>query len=427
VTKLTDTDAQFAAFERHKRTILSLFPHGLLAISLLLTGASGATGGPFWIDAVLAAAASVWVLLLIVVPEEWMEQRARVAMFFAVAAGLAAALVIRAPWFGVFAWSGYIFTGTLLRRTPDRIAGLLVTAAVLGTSQHGGLPSGSAGSWLGWGLIVAMNVAIAGTFMWIGTMDEMQGDQRKRALDEATEANRRLREALEENAGLHRQLLTQAREAGILDERQRMAREIHDTLAQGLTGIITQLAAARQSPSEALEHQRHLDMAAELARESLREARRSVAALSPEVLQDAQLPQALCAVTERWTAQHGLPVELVTTGAARPLRPEVDVALLRAAQEGLANVAKHAGARRVGLTLSYMGDVVTLDVRDDGVGFDPVATPCGEGGFGLTAMRQRVQELGGTLEVESEPGGGTAISASVPASGDGAPLIALGS
>jgi signal transduction histidine kinase len=82
----------------------------------------------------------------------------------------------------------------------------------------------------------------------------------------------------------------------------------------------------------------------------------------------------------------------------------------------LANVAKHAGASRVGLTLSYMEDVVALDVRDDGAGFDPVsARATGEGGFGLVAMRQRVQRLAGRLEVESQPGSGTAISASVPA------------
>lgn len=92
--------------------------------------------------------------------------------------------------------------------------------------------------------------------------------------------------------------------------------------------------------------------------------------------------------------------------------------LLRATQEALANVAKHARASRVGLTLSYMEDLVTLDVRDDGVGFEPDArraTGGADGGFGLAGMRQRVQRLAGRLVIESEPGGGTAISASVPA------------
>ncbi len=96
-------------------------------------------------------------------------------------------------------------------------------------------------------------------------------------------------------------------------------------------------------------------------------------------------------------------------GTPRTVHPEVEVTLLRAAQEALANVARHARATRVGLTLSYMEDLVTLDVRDDGVGFEPSRT-----GFGLTGMRQRVQGVGGRLAVESAPGEGTAISASVP-------------
>ena len=103
------------------------------------------------------------------------------------------------------------------------------------------------------------------------------------------------------------------------------------------------------------------------------------------------------------------------------MRPEIEVALLRTAQEALANVAKHAHASRVGLTLSYMEDLVTLDVRDDGVGFatvngtGPRRPRDAEGGFGLAAMRQRVEGVAGTLEVESEPDAGTAISAAIPA------------
>jgi signal transduction histidine kinase len=115
--------------------------------------------------------------------------------------------------------------------------------------------------------------------------------------------------------------------------------------------------------------------------------------------------------------------EVRTTGEAHALHPEVEVTLLRVAQEALANVAKHAGASRVWITLSYMGDVVTLDVRDDGTGFDPALTPRGDagGGFGLIAMRQRVQRLAGQLEIESEPGVGTVVSASLPAIGLGPP------
>jgi signal transduction histidine kinase len=197
-----------------------------------------------------------------------------------------------------------------------------------------------------------------------------------------------------------------------------MAREIHDTLAQGLTGIVTQLQAAEQAvartPGEPTGWRRHVSAATRLARESLSEARRSVDALRPEPLEGGRLSEALAGVAERWSGLNGIPVEVTTTGTTRPIDPEAEFALLRAAQEALANVARHAHATRVGLTISYMENEVALDVRDDGVGFDPAVPERLDRGFGLIAMRQRIAALSGTLQVESEPGGGTAISACVP-------------
>lgn len=193
--------------------------------------------------------------------------------------------------------------------------------------------------------------------------------------------------------------------------RARLAGEIHDTIAQGLTGIITQLEAASQA-AEQPETRQRLDTVRTLARESLVEARRSVQALRPEPLVDGQLPNAVSDVARRWSASHGILVDLSVTGTARALHPEVEVTLLRVAQEGLANVARHARAGKVGLTLSYMEDIVVVDVRDDGVGFDTGAATTG---FGLVAMRARVTRLAGALTVESTPGHGTAISASVMA------------
>jgi signal transduction histidine kinase len=238
---------------------------------------------------------------------------------------------------------------------------------------------------------------------------------------ELAEANHRLEEMIAENTGLQAQLLTQAREAGAGDERQRMAREIHDTLAQGLTGIITQLEAAQQTGRED-ERERRISNAKRLARDSLAEARRSVQALRPQALEDSRLPEALADEVARWSVTSGVAGEMETTGQARLLHPEVEVTLLRVAQEALANVAKHAGASRAGVTLSYMEDVVSLDVRDDGAGFAAAGcngqlageTPA-SGGFGLISMRQRVSRLAGQLEIESEPGAGTAVSASLPA------------
>jgi signal transduction histidine kinase len=216
-----------------------------------------------------------------------------------------------------------------------------------------------------------------------------------------------------------------------------MAREIHDTLAQGLTGIITQLQAAEQAGQDPAGWRRHVDAATRLARESLSEARRSVDALRPEPLETGRLADALAGIAERWSALHGITALVTITGTTRPMPPEAELALLRTAQEALANVARHAQATRVRLTLSYMEHDVALDVRDDGQGFDPAqlrdraagngaaaaaADPRradvaadGDGGFGLVAMRQRIEGLSGTLRVESEPGGGTAISACIPA------------
>jgi signal transduction histidine kinase len=197
----------------------------------------------------------------------------------------------------------------------------------------------------------------------------------------------------------------QAREAGVLDERQRLAHEIHDTLAQGLAGIITQLQAAEQTGDRA-----HLDTAARLARESLSQARRSVQALRPEPLEDSRLVDAVADLAAGWSRDSGVPAAVSIEGQPRPVTPDREVALFRVAQEALTNIAKHAGASRVGVTLSYLDDQVVLDVRDDGSGMAADRT----GGFGLTVMRQRMDGVGGTLAVESEPGAGTAISASVP-------------
>jgi signal transduction histidine kinase len=229
-----------------------------------------------------------------------------------------------------------------------------------------------------------------------------------------------LEAALEENAGLHAQLVTQAREAGVLDERQRMAREIHDTIAQGLAGVITQLEAALNARDRPVYLARHLEAANRLARESLTEARRSVEAVRPLPLEDSRLPEALSDVAERWSDDNGVGVQVTTTGNVRPLRPEIEVALLRAAQEGLNNVAKHAGASHTGITLSFMDGEVTLDVRDDGAGFEPRRNGGGRrGGYGLIGMRQRVEQLDGTVGIESRPGEGTAVSVTIPTSTTG--------
>jgi signal transduction histidine kinase len=367
-----------ATSEEWEQRSIRVVPYALLAVSLILdTAVRGHVDG---VDVALCAAVAVWITAT----WRWPV----VASVGQIA--LSAVLVARSPIFGFFSWSGYLWVG----RVPDRVAPftLLATAAVTAASQIGGYPS-SASEWLAYTLVFVANAAIAGA---LTVITAKQHEQR-----------RRLEAALRENAGLHQQLLVQAREAGMLDERARMAREIHDTIAQGLIGIVTQIEAAEESP----EPRRHLDAATQLARESLAEARRSVQALRPQPLEEARLPEALATVAEGWSALNGVAAAVSTTGDPRPLPVDVEATLLRTAQEALANVARHASASRVGLTLSYMDDQVTLDVRDDGVG-GATARP---GGFGLTSMSERIAGLHGALAIESEPGSGTAVSASVPA------------
>jgi len=400
------------AWEQREGAVFVGMRFALLAICTLITLFVGTNR---LIVVALSVATALWLVWWDLVHPERRERPALAGINLAVLVAFMAALVVLAPWYGFFTFTGYFSVIWL----PDRWkpVGVVAVAIVTGTSQNGGVPSGDAGSWAIWAVIVLVNCAVAGAIMFFAWVDEVQKARQAELVDELTESNRRLEESLRENAGLHAQLLAQAREAGVLDERQRMASEIHDTLAQGLTGIITQLEAADLGDS-AEQRDRHVDAAARLARESLSEARRSVQALTPEPLEEALLPDALADVARRWSTLHGVAASVTTTGAPRTMRAEVEGTLLRTAQEALANVAKHANATRVGLTLSYMGDVVSLDVRDDGVGFNPAARNghrSAEGGFGLSVMRQRVQGLAGTLEIESEPGGGTAISATVPA------------
>jgi len=298
------------------------------------------------------------------------------------------------------------------------IVGATAVAVVSAVSQIGGFPVLQYPGVLPvFGIVLLFNVGVATTMTFLASAANTQADRRRQTITELAEANAKLANAMRENAGLHAQLLAQAREAGVLDERQRMAGEIHDILAQGLTGIVTQLEAADQAAGRPDDWRRHLGQAKQLARDSLTEARRSVQALSPQPLAEGGLPDALADVVDGWSTMNGVTAELITTGTAQRLLPEIETTLLRTAQEALANVARHADASRVALTLSYMEDLVTLDVRDDGLGFDPAAPrPAPEdGGFGLAAMRERVHRIAGTLEVESEPGGGTAVSACVPA------------
>jgi signal transduction histidine kinase len=410
--------------ERQQRLIYAVIPFVALAVSLalsLLVGPHGRDRLALMVG--LSAAAAVWLLTMRVEFEERNEHRVKCSVFYAVLLALIAALILANPFFAVFGFSGYIFVGLV----PGwwKVPGMVTNAGLMAVSEVGGTQQMHGVVWIVYSGLFAVNVFIVGAMTKAGLADEERDEQRARTIDELSEANRRLEAMMEENAGLHAQLVAQAREAGVFDERQRMAGEIHDTLAQGLTGIIAQLEAAELAGDDEPRRRRHLSLASGLARDSLAEARRSVQALRPQLLEDARLPEALRELAEHWTLTSGIPVRAEVDGRAVPLQPALEVVLFRAAQEALANIAKHSGAGRAGMTLTYMHDVVSLDVLDDGAGFEahcPAAAAVdGElsradgSGYGLAAMRRRLVQVGGSLEIESAPGDGTTVSASVPA------------
>ncbi len=407
--------------------LVTVVPYTLLAALVIFKVVVERSAGDdsLLIDLGLCGLAAGWMLGMFTLRPAWWERPLIMGVFFAGLVVITAILVARDPVFGLFTPAPYIYAFTILR-WPWRLLGVAVVAVVAGVAQASDVPKTTALGLTIFVIIVVVNIVMMCVTAWFLQLAEQEREQRLQALAELSRTNRLLEATLAENAGLHTQLLAQAREAGVLDERQRMAREIHDTLAQGLTGIITQLQAAEQMHDVPERWHRPFEAVKTLARESLAEARRSVDALRPEPLETARLSDALTDVADRWSRLHGLAVQVTTTGTVRPMTPETEFALLRTAQEALANVAKHARATRVGVTLSYLEHEVALDVRDDGRGFEPAGLEAGTvgngasqpphrgGGFGLTIMRQRVEGLSGSLRIESEPGAGTGISACIP-------------
>lgn len=409
-------------------------PYGLLAIATVLAATAADAVAMDGTERVVAAALAVAALVL---QTGWNTYRRRVfplpasdgepgpvlgdpgpasAVYFTVRTALAFVLSWLNPFFSVFASIGYFDAVHLVPRRFAR-GGLLVTAVIMAGAQAGGLPPRSLVTWVAFGGLFALNAGLAVVFAHLSGKEVEKAAERAATIAELARTNARLEQALAENAALQAQLLLQAREAGVADERRRLAAEIHDTIAQGLTGIIAQLQVVTATPDPALAAV-HVQRAAELARHSLGEARRSVQNLSPVALEHDALPEALKKTVATWSERTCIPARFTVTGTEEPLHDEVAATLLRIAQEALANAERHSGATRAGVTLSYMGDEITLDVRDDGRGFDPhgalVRPAAATGGFGLDGMRARAERLAGCVTVETAPGEGTAISARVP-------------
>jgi signal transduction histidine kinase len=354
---------------------------------------------------VLAGVSAVWVLAFGLWWPAWPQRRLWAVAGYLGLLGLNCGLIATSQAFTAFGWIGYPFAFAIF---PARWAVLAVTANAVATFLAGTDANQSPP--------YVTAVAIVVPVLFAGWVAGQESEKRKKAITQLTDANASLANAMEENAGLHAQLLVQAREAGILDERQRMAREIHDTLAQELAAMIRQLQAADRVRDQSEQWQHHMDQVQLLAHRSLDEARRSVQALRPAPLEKSRLPDAIAEMAQAWSRISGVSLSVDTNGTPVPMIAGIEVALFRVAQEALANVAKHAGASRAGITLSYLDDLVLLDVRDDGAGFVPdVQAPGEDSGYGLGTMRQRLLGVGGTLVIESGPGEGTAIGASVPA------------
>ncbi|MFF0449027.1 sensor histidine kinase [Streptomyces sp. NPDC004609] len=228
----------------------------------------------------------------------------------------------------------------------------------------------------------------------------------------------RLQALIDDLIRTRRELAATERREGTLAERQRLSMEIHDTLAQSLSSQQMLLQAAERTwDSEPATARGHVRTAESIAERSLAEARRFVHDLAPaELAEGGGLAEALRALAERETGG-ALRVRFHLDGTPVPLPDRVQSALLRIAQGGLANVREHSDATAAALTLSHLDDQVVLDIADDGRGFVPEAAlgalP-GLRGHGLTAMRARLRQLGGTLTIESAPGEGSVLSAAIP-------------
>lgn len=229
--------------------------------------------------------------------------------------------------------------------------------------------------------------------------------------------SRRRQDLIDDLTRTRSELATTQHQAGVAAERERLAREIHDTLAQGLSSIILLLRAADKAlPPDADKARSRITEAERTASDNLSEARRFVRDLRPAPLTENSLPQALERLCQNTEHDTGLHCHLRIDDGATALPATYEIALLRAAQATLSNVTRHARASTAVITLGLLDTEVTLDIYDDGTGFDPDTThPRADGsGYGLPTLHERITALGGSMTVESAPGHGTAVAIGLP-------------
>ncbi|SNV85883.1 two-component system sensor kinase [Corynebacterium imitans] len=285
--------------------------------------------------------------------------------------------------------------------------GLVLVAVGLAISIAIQIPTGlTLGGVLGPVLSAVVVVAINYAFTTIGRVSK----EREQLIDELLSTQDKL--------------VATERAAGVAQERERLAHEIHDTVAQNLSSIQMLLHAAERDlvnariPKEQLEAPlKRMETARRAASNNLAETRAMIAALAPAPLTETSLSEALGRIAEDLATASDMDIVVETDGEVAQLPMRTEAGLLRIAQGAMANAVKHSGGTRMRVTLTYGPDEVRLDVVDNGRGFDPeaqAAKPAGLGHLGLDAMRSRAAELGGKLVVESAPGGPTALSVAVP-------------
>jgi signal transduction histidine kinase len=347
--------------------------------NVLVLGLAGAVCALYAVIAVLARQRRPWAVWMLVLVAVW------------------AVLVIAAP---SFAWCSFAIF--FLGRTVFTGAAGYVAAGATAAATAVGLFRLSDGTDLAM-LLGPLAVGMMLTLIY----DRIEHD--------ATE-QRRLHAEVSLAQG---QLAASERRAGTIAERERVSREIHDTVTQGLASSLLLLEAANRSwPGPG--SRQELNQATELLRRNLSETRSLVHELASPKLDASPLPEAL----HQAAVQYVPHARLLVTGEPRDVPAEVRHTLLRVVQSAAANIQQHAHATRTTLTVGFLPDSVTLDIYDDGTGFDPsaAAPPSDAGGYGLRAMRQRVEQLGGAFSVESSPGEGTIVAAQVPGVVAGQPL-----
>jgi len=349
--------------------------------------------------AVLAAASAVWYGYFGDVRKLWARSSGWAAVFLIVEATFWLSLTYLNP---IFLLSGFGMMAHVCRLGPRwsyAVAAIFGGGMVLQEIMEQGP--------IAWSVLVNASF-IAG---FIVVLCRLVAD-----IFQRSEEQQRLIAELEET---RTELAAAEREAGMLAERHRLARDIHDTLAQGFTSIVMLMEAAEAELVSDPRALTYIDQARSTARESLAEARSLVWALRPDRLIESSLIEALQSVVDQLSEETATRGEFVVTGEPRQLLPATEECLLRVTQEALANVRKHADASRVTVTISFLDDGVALDVRDDGAGFEPaVLTATGDGlvgGVGLQLMLERVEQLGGTRVIESSAGDGTSVAVQLPA------------